>query len=319
MLNLRLPPPRVGGLQVKVFIGRMLRDGSFFFFYLQTKTKVRVVLSPHQSQQDVSAVDIGEKPNMQQDEHVNITEDAYNNVQATLAGRLENDEIDAIVSSARSSSRNAVLFRCVGVEGSANIPHLLTIGAKYNGPVGDTAALNLWLGEGESIIPSGPNATNGVVVCVRDPAADKVLMVKERFGFWAGKWKYPTGTFQLKEFPQRYAERAVRKEFPQECAERALRKELGLKARFVRTFGVVCFKGAEKNDTAFYIACEADSWEPLIVHEAELTDARWFGREELAAASSDVHDLAYAWIYMERSNQALQAGPWGPHKWVFDF
>jgi len=169
---------------------------------------------------------------MQQSKDIEFKDDEFDNVLVVCTGVVEDSHLDAIVSYAQERRKNAVLIRCVGAQSARSIPHLLGKGAQYNGTLDDTVMLKLWIGQGESILPSGPsgpNATMGVVVCIRDSDTQKLLMVKERYGFWAGQWKYLTGTLE-------------RNEFPHECAAREIGEELGLEAKFVRAFGVLCSK-----------------------------------------------------------------------------
>ncbi|CAH6421266.1 NUDIX hydrolase [uncultured virus] len=225
------------------------------------------------------------------------SEDRFNNVLVEVTtDQVCEDDVVTLVNNARNGGKNAIRFTIKG-KGFHVMPLLLAQGAVIHHALGDYVLMDLWLSTSVANIIPGYNTSGiGIVASIRDEEGN-FLLVKERFGAWANKYKHPTGTLQKGEFPV-------------EGALREIKEELGVDVVYQHAFGVMAMKGQlyDSNHVNFYLSFALPRGQSLRLQESEITDARWFGLEELLAGGDDVHFLAKSWAQMEQQAAKLIVG-----------
>lgn len=126
-----------------------------------------------------------------------------------------------------------------------------------------------------------PN-TEGVKVVLR--RGEDVLLVRHTYGRRA-EWDLPGGFMGTAEPPA-------------EAALRELEEELGVRAQSPVALGKLLQRSNGKRDTIHAFTTDVDG-EPLVLDEAEIAEARWFGHQALPEETSPYTRRMVARAYWE--------------------
>jgi ADP-ribose pyrophosphatase YjhB (NUDIX family) len=126
-----------------------------------------------------------------------------------------------------------------------------------------------------------PN-TEGVKVVLR--RGEDVLLVRHAYGR-RSEWDLPGGFMGTDESPE-------------EAALREVEEELGVRAQSAVALGKLLQRCGGKRDTVHAFATDVDG-APLVLDEAEIAEARWFGHEALPDETSPYTRRMVARAYWE--------------------
>jgi ADP-ribose pyrophosphatase YjhB (NUDIX family) len=126
-----------------------------------------------------------------------------------------------------------------------------------------------------------PN-TEGVKVVLR--RGEDVLLVRHAYGRRA-EWDLPGGFMGTDEPPE-------------EAVLRELEEELGVRAQSAVALGKLLQRCGGKRDTIHAFATDVDGG-PLVLDEAEIAEARWFGHEALPDETTPLTRRLVARAYWE--------------------